>query len=247
MKTTILGVLALLAAMTGRAQTEFEAQASVTEAVDRTVSPTECSEWLAPFDAVEVDASAEIRFVAVPATEAPRIVYDTKGDDNTKFRAEVRGGVLRIRERAHPYRSERTSVTVCYNTLRSLKLTDAKASFGSVLTAPMFDLTVGARSTLDAEIDVQDLAMELSGDSRAMLTGKVRYLTLEASTGRVDAEGLVCESAVVTAKNKARVTLDATDRLEAATATEGTIGYKRTPALLRTAQNLLAGSIGRVE
>ena len=265
MRTTILSAAALLAVAAGQAQTGFGTQISVTSPTTddnaaRTAGTTAAtvvpasealpagrSEWLAPFDAVEVDATVDIRFVEVPATEAPRIVYDTKGDDNTKFRAEVRNGVLHIRERADMHRTARTQVTVNYNTLRSLTITDANATFANTLAAPMFDLTVGARSSVDIHADIQDLMMELSGDSRAKLTGAVRYLTLSVSTGRVDALDLRCESAVVTAKNKAEVTVDVADRLEAKAVTSGSIFYKRMPVLLRTSQSLLAGTIGRIE
>lgn len=267
MRKTILSAAALLAVLTVRAQSGFGTQISVTsptqsgtaasaaapsdttpaDAVLAAGSPSARSQWLAPFDAVEVDATVDIRFAEVPATEAPRIVYDTKGDDNTKFRAEVRNGVLRIRERADSHRTDRTQVTVCYNTLRSLTVTDARVSFANTLTAPMFDLTVGARSEVDLHADIQDLMMELSGDSRARLTGAVRYFTLDVSTGRVEALDMTCVSVIVTAKNKAQVTLDATDRLEARSATDASILYKRTPSLLRTSQSLLAGTIGRIE
>ena len=63
----------------------------------------------------------------------------------------------------------------------------------------------------------------------------------------MDALDLRCESAVVTAKNKAEVTVDVADRLEAKAVTSGSIFYKRMPVLLRTSQSLLAGTIGRIE
>lgn len=247
MKKSILSALALLLTLAVRAQADFETGTTVPATEAATLSPTERSEWLMPFGAVVIDATAEVRFVAVSAAEAPRIVYDTKGDYTTKFRAEVRDGVLRIRERADSHRLERTIVTVHYTALQSLTVTDAKVTFGNLLTASMFDLTIGARASFEAEIAVDDLAMELSGDSRATLSGKARYLTLTASTGQVDAAELECMSAVVSVKNKARVTIDATDRLEAKSATDGTIGYRREPNLLRATQSLLAGDIGRIE
>ncbi len=247
MKKSISSALALLLALTVRAQADSDGAAAVSAASAATLSPTERSEWLMPFDAVAIDATAEVRFVEAATGEAPRIVYDTKGDSATKFRAEVRDGVLRIRERADMHRLGRTVVTVYYTALRSLTTTDARVTFGNVLTAPMFDLTVGARSSFEAELAVDDLFMDLSGDSRATLSGRVRYLTLTASTGRVEAAELECMAAVVSAGNKARVTIDATDRLEAKSSTNGTIGYKRMPNLLRTTQSLLAGEIGRIE
>ena len=190
-------------------------------------------EWLAPFEAVEVDAAVAIRFEQAPAGEAPSIRYDTQGDDDTKFRAEVRGGVLRIRERVDLHRPRRTTVVVRYEALRSLVLTDAEAEVDGVLTATFFDLTVGARASLTAAVEVQDLLIELSGESRATLTGQVRYLTLQASTGTVDAAGMTCMAARASVQNRARVTLDVTDRLETRTATGATIDCAAPPALVR--------------
>lgn len=235
MKRTILSAAALLLALAGRAQTDSVAQAS--DAVDLSAAGTERSQWLTPFDRVEVDAAVEIRFERVPDSQAPSILYDTKGDDDTRFRAEVREGTLRIRERVDLHRPRKTSVTVRYNALRALTLTDATATVEGVLTATLFDLTVGARSSFEAELDVQDLAMDLSGDSRAVLTGRVRYLTLEASTGQVDAAGMTCMAARVNAQNRARVTLDATDRLETRITTGAAVDNKTTPTLLRNNRN----------
>ncbi len=173
-----------------------------------------------------------------PDNKAPRIVYDTKGDSTTKFRAEIKNQTLRIRERADIHRRDRTIVTVYYTTLESLRLTDATVRFEGPLKARLFDLAVGARSSVEAEIDVQDLMMDLSGEeSRAKLHGQVRYLTLFASTGVADAAGVVCETARVVARNKARVSVDAIERLEARATSGAKIDYKTEPKLLRFSQS----------
>lgn len=238
MKHPILSALALLAMCTAHAQAEFETQASVGQADNLPVSPTERSEWLTPFTEVEIDASVDILFVRTPDNKAPRIVYDTRGDSTTRFRAEVKDRTLRIRERANMHRRDRTIVTVHYNTLEALRLTDAAVRFEGVLTARLFDLTVGARASVEAELDVQDLMMELSGEeSRATLRGETRYLTLFASTGTVDAAKLACTAARVTAKNKARVSVDAVERLEARATGGAKIDYKTEPKLLRFSQS----------
>ncbi|WP_288845059.1 DUF2807 domain-containing protein [uncultured Alistipes sp.] len=238
MKHPILSAMALLMMCTAHAQAEFETQASVGQASTLPVSPTERSEWLASFTAVEVDASVDLLFVRTPDNKAPRIVYDTKGDSTTKFRAEIKNQTLRIRERADIHRRDRTIVTVYYTTLESLRLTDATVRFEGPLKAKLFDLTVGARSSVEAEIDVQDLMMDLSGEeSRAKLHGQVRYLTLFASTGVADAAGVVCETARVVARNKARVSVDAIERLEARATSGAKIDYKTEPKLLRFSQS----------
>ena len=110
MKKMILSAVMLVFAASGRAQ---EAGAA---------SPTEHNEWLTTFEAVAVDADLDIKFVKVPDTEAPKIVYDTKGSYTSKFRAEVKDKTLRISEKYDSRRPDRTQVTVYYNTLQSVSL-----------------------------------------------------------------------------------------------------------------------------
>lgn len=94
--------------------------------------------------------------VQVPDTEAPKIVYDTKGSTMTKFRAEVRDGVLRISERRDSRRAERTAVTVYYNTLQKLTVQEASVSFDAPFRATLFDLVLGSSAQLKATLDVAD-------------------------------------------------------------------------------------------
>ena len=180
MKKMILTAVMLAAAALCRAQQPAETG--------------ERREWLTSFTAVEVSAPLDIRFVPVPDTEAPKIVYDTKGSYTTRFRAEVRDKVLRISERADARRPDRTSVTVYYNSLERIAIADAVATFDSTLVATVLDLTVGGMAQVTARMDVKDLKMELSGKSSATLTGDVRYLSLFVSTGRVGAGGDVRRS-----------------------------------------------------
>ena len=81
-----------------------------------------------------VGAALDIRFVPVPDTEAPKIVYDTKGSYTTKF--SRRGAGTRCcasSERADARRPDRTSVTVYYNSLERIAIADAVATFDSTL------------------------------------------------------------------------------------------------------------------
>ena len=151
MKKMILSAVMLVFAASGRAQ---EAGAA---------SPTEHNEWLTTFEAVAVDADLDIKFVKVPDTEAPKIVYDTKGSYTSKFRAEVKDKTLRISERPDSRRPDRTEVTVYYNTLQSVSLSGAAAVFEGTVDAVQLDLTLGRKASLTAAFDVKDLRMELTG------------------------------------------------------------------------------------
>lgn len=233
MKKMILTALMLAAAALCRAQQPAEAG--------------ERREWLTSFTAVEVSAPLDIRFVQVPDTEAPKIIYDTKGSYTTKFRAEVRDKVLRITERADARRPERTSVVVYYNSLDRIAIADAAASFDGTLTATLLDMNVGGMAQVTAALDVKDLKMELTGKSTATLTGSVRYLSLFVSTGKLEAPGLEVMSAEVNVTSSGTASLWVTDRFEGKTSTGGKITYKGAPPVVRSGSKFMGGDITRTE
>ena len=233
MKKMILTAVMLAAAALCRAQQPAETG--------------ERREWLTSFTAVEVSAPLDVRFVQVPDTEAPKIVYDTKGSYTTKFRAEVKDKTLRISEKPDSRRPERTEVTVYYNALRAVSLSGAAATFEGTLDAAVLDVTVNRKASLTAKLDVKDLKMEQTGYSTANLSGSVRYLTLYVSTGKVAASDLEVMSAEVNAQSKAEVSLWITDRFVGKTTTNARISYKGDPKIVRGGAKFMGGEINRVE
>ncbi|MDE6569739.1 MAG: DUF2807 domain-containing protein [Alistipes sp.] len=211
------------------------------------VSASAKNEWLASFSSVQVNAPLDIVFIRIPAHEAPKIVYDTKGSYTSKFRFEVKNHVLRISERDDERHPERTEVTVYYNTLESLSVIGATVRFHEPIVGDLFDLTVGTRALLTATLDVKDLKMEVSGRSSATLNGSARYLTLAVATGSVEALDLEVMCARVNVTTGGSLTLNVTDRLEATTATNGSIRYKAKPAIMRSEIRLMGGTIDRIK
>ncbi|MCM1300140.1 MAG: DUF2807 domain-containing protein [Alistipes senegalensis] len=221
--------------------------AQTTESTPAEASASAKSEWLTTFSSVQITAPLDIVFIRIPAYEAPKIVYDTKGSYTTKFRFEVKNHVLRISEREDERRPGRTEVTVYYNTLESLSVTDATALFREPIVGDLFDLTLGTRAALTATLDVKDLKMEVSGRCTATLDGTARYLTLSAATGTIDALDLEVLSARVNATTGSSVTLNVTERLEAVTATNGSVHYKTEPPIMRNEIRLMGGAIEQVK
>lgn len=233
MKKLILSVVMLAAAVAARAQ--------------QTTPAGQQSEWLPTFNAVVATGSFDVVLVKVPDTEAPRIIYDTKGSYTTKFRAEVKDKVLQIREKSDSRRPERTEVTVHYNDIRQLTATDAAVTFADTVRQSMLDLTLGGYATLTAVMDVADLEMIASGHCKATLSGRARYLTLSASSSAIDAASLETMSARINAQSNATVGVTVTDRLEGRTSTNGSIRYKGTPGIIRNAMKFMAGDIEPLE
>ena len=203
-------------------------------------------EWLTSFTAVEVAAPLDIHFVQVPETEAPRIIYDTKGSTSMRFRFEVRDRILTVTERPDARRAERTQVTVYYNSLERIAIADAAATFDSTLTATVLDLTIGGMARVKAPLQVKDLKLEQTGKSHASLTGTARYLTLFLSSGSLDATSLEVMSAEANVTGSGSASLWVTDRFEGRTSTGGKIAYRGNPTIIRGGEKFMGGDITRI-
>ena len=234
MKKLFFSIVMIAAALGARAQQTAPAVA-------------EKSEWLPAFTRIEASGAFDVVFERVPDSEAPKIVYDTKGSYTTKFRAEVKDRVLHIRERIDSRRPERTQVRVCYNTLSSFALTDAKASLADTLRQSLLDVALSGGASLEGALEVQDLDMSVSDKASALLGGSARYLTLQVSGGQVNAAELETMSARVSAQSNAEVRVWVTDRLEARTSTGAVLRYRGEPAIVRTALKFMGGEIKPLE
>jgi Protein of unknown function (DUF2807). len=234
MKKLFFSIVMIAAALGARAQQTAPAAA-------------EKSEWLPAFTRIEASGAFDVVFERVPDSEAPKIVYDTKGSYTTKFRAEVKDRVLHIRERIDSRRPERTQVRVCYNTLSSFALTDAKASLADTLRQSLLDVALSGGASLEGALEVQDLDMSVSDKASALLGGSARYLTLQVSGGQVNAAELETMSARVSAQSNAEVRVWVTDRLEARTSTGAVLRYRGEPAIVRTALKFMGGEIKPLE
>lgn len=234
MKKLFFSIVMIAAALGARAQQTAPAAA-------------EKSEWLPAFTRIEASGAFDVVFERVPDSEAPKIVYDTKGSYTTKFRAEVKDRVLHIRERIDSRRPERTQVRVCYNTLSSFALTDAKASLADTLRQSLLDVALSGSASLEGALEVQDLDMSVSDKASALLGGSARYLTLQASGGQVNAAELETMSARVSAQSNAEVRVWVTDRLEARTSTGAVLRYRGEPAIVRTALKFMGREIKPLE
>ncbi len=207
----------------------------------------ERSEWLTSFDDVVVEGVMDIRFVRIAEDEAPKVVYDTKGNYTTKFSATVKDRILTVRERTDARRPEPTVVTVYYNAINSITVTDALVTFKDVLSQKTFDLTLTGQADMTAEMDVKDIDAAMTGRSKLTLTGAATYLTLNIATGKFDGVGLECAAARVVAQSGAEAKVWAVDRLEGSTSTNGVIRYKAAPDLLRISRKFMAGDVKPLE
>lgn len=209
---------------------------------------TQRNEWMPEFTAVKVSAAIEIKFVQVPETEAPRIVYDTKGVEDTKFKAGVdKKGVLTVTEKILRDKRSQTVVEVYYHSLESLEVSDAYVEFDNTVKEKMMRIDISGGAKLAAEVDITDLEIGLSGkNTRAKFTGKARYVEISASSGLLDASEMEAMSVDVVSNYGAGVAVRVSERLKAAASTSATISYRGTPTIIKGRASVLGGSVKEV-
>ena len=205
-------------------------------------------QWTSSFTSLDVDASIKLTLTPVGEDEAPYIIYDTKGVESSKFTMEVdRDGVLKIRERYDPKRVGVTEVKLYYNSLIDIRLSRADTHVDGVLTGKIMDIDVSNGAQLVAEVDVKDIKIRISGDSRVEISGSTIYHDADVATAKYNAVELESVSTIVRAEHNAEVKVDAIGRLEAKSSTGGKIFYKSEPELLRTEKSLFGVDVQQLK
>lgn len=202
------------------------------------------TDWLRPFNSVKIDGPMKVVFTQTDAPESVRIIYDTKGSIDSKFKFEIdKKGTLVVSERPDPKRTELTEVTIYYNSLSDIKIAHAKAEFTEKIQRDILDLSVSGGAIVSLEIETLDVAIECTGQSRLSLTGSTKYLTMRASTAKIDCSGLSTVSSTIDGSNSAEIRLVVSERLEATTSTGAKLLYKGHPIILRDHAVIFGGDI----
>lgn len=201
-------------------------------------------QWTTSFNAIDVDAPIKLKLIKIGKDDAPYIIYDTKGVYTSKFTAETdKNGVLKIRERNDIKRESITEVEVYFNELGDIAISKADTSVEGTLSSPLLDIRISSDAKFVADIDVMDLMIDITGKCRVVLSGKALYQTAEIASAEYDAFDLESMSTVVTSAHNAIVKVNASQRLEAKTATGGKIYYNTYPEILRREISVFGGEI----
>lgn len=218
------------------------AQLSAQEIASGTSGPMK--QGLTRFDAIDVDAPIKLTLTKISDSEIPYILYDTKDVYTSKFSFEVdKSGVLKIRERNDPKRESITEVHVYYNHLKSISISRADVVTEEVIDAHLLDINISNDAHFIAEIDTQDLKINITGKCRVEISGEALYQTADVATAIYNAINLSTMSTTVSVSHNANATIDATQRLEAKSTTGGTINYKSTPDIYREEISLFGGEV----
>lgn len=200
-------------------------------------------QYLAPFSTLDVDAPVKLTLVKIEEHEAPYIIYDTKGAEDPKFSFEVKDKKLKVRERNDSSRKTVTEVTIGFTHLEDISIAKADTKVEGVLTSKILDIYISKDAHFTAEVDVLDIMIYISGDSRVELTGQTEYHTAEVSSAHYNAHQMSSVSSIVDSSHSGVVRVSADERLELKTSTGGKIYYYSQPVILRSIVTTFGGEI----
>lgn len=203
-------------------------------------------ENLSSFNSIDVNAPIKLTLIKIDKSEAPYIIYDTKGCYTSKFEFEVQkkgDGILKIDERSDSKRDSVTEVEVYFNELTDISISKADVTVIGTLDTQLIDLYISNDSHFVADVDTLDIKVYASGKCCIILTGKARYQTVDISTADYNAAKLNTVSTVASSSHNATVKVNALERLEAKSSTGGKILYCIEPIILRSEITLFGGEI----
>ncbi|MBQ7855543.1 MAG: DUF2807 domain-containing protein [Alistipes sp.] len=242
----ILTLIAMVITCSVQAQNSTPPQAGTTEQAAVSVPRTD---YLAPFEKIAISGPIVVNFCRVESPDDIKIVYDTKNNIASRFRAQIdRNGVLHLTDRFDTKQFPvTTDVTVYHTGLKSISINQATATFDSPLDSRILDLSVSGGAVVTATIHALDTFVECTGKSRLKLDGDSRYFKISVSTAKVDAFDLTTVSLDVNASHNAEVRLTVTERLEAVTSTSAKLLYKGRPEIIRNRNSMFGGDILAIE
>lgn len=246
MRRLILALISMMTVCLAQAQDTAVTQPDTTAQPTVSVPKTD---YLAPFEKIAVSGPIVVKFCRVENPDDIKIVYDTKNNIASRFRAQVdRYGVLHLSDRFDTKQFPvTTDVTVYHTMLNEISINQATATFDSALESRILDLSVSGGAVVTATIHTLDTYVECTGKSLLKLDGDSRYFKIVVSTAKVDAFKLSTVSLDVNASHNAEVRFTVTERLEAVTSTSAKLLYKGTPEIIRNRNSMFGGDILAIE
>ena len=244
MKRLIIAIVFVMTTLVASSQVvNADSAPAANSAVEQVVSMPK-TDWLQPFGGVKIDGPMNVVLKRVGTVEESKITYDTKGNITSKFKFELdKNGILVVSERVDPKRTTVTDVIIYYHTLSEVKVARAKVEFEDKIENKMFDLHVSSGAMVSLTLKTFDLAAECTGPSRVTLKGEAKYLTMRASTAKVDASDFSTVSSIIDVAHSAEVRVMVSERLECTTSTGARLLYKGKPTILRDHSMIFGGDI----
>jgi hypothetical protein len=185
------------------------------------------------FTGIKVIAACEINYHASPSES---VTLEIQPNLREHYTVEVRDGVLHIGTEKGVRINLGTSIpilTVYAPTLTGLDMAGAGTfTAHDTITADSFTMVVSGAASGEADLDVKDASVILSGAGTFNLTGRADTAQLRMSgAGSLDALGLITRVADVTMSGVGMVRIHCTDDLRIDAGGVGSVEYRGSPGI----------------
>lgn len=198
---------------------------------------------LAPFSNVELSGKLNVQLIAA---EQPSIEIKLNNADIGRLAWNVADETLSVRLKPGGNSGGNADVTIYYTAFSRIKISGASVILSTPFEGVMLDADLSAGAIFNGEFHTRDIALKITGNSVANLSGETRYLTVSASSGaKADSRGLTAEDANISASSGANVYLQGTDRIQITSETGAAVFYRGEPEVLRTTAKLM-GTINNI-
>lgn len=201
------------------------------------------SEGSLAFDKVEFLGNLTAKLIPSDTT---RIIIKLTDAEINRLVWNVKDGVLSVRFKPGMNNKGQADVTLYYDSLSQVKVSEANVSIDGVIHGVMFDVDLSAGATLGATVAVKDLYMKVAGNSAAHIEGEVTYYTLFAGAkSKVDTRSMMAQDVRVEAGSGAEVYVGVDERLQLSADMGASIFYKGSPEILRLSSKMM-GTINNI-
>lgn len=201
------------------------------------------SEDVGAFGSVSLSGNVRVELVKSDRNSIDVKLYDA---DIKYFKWAVSKEQLSVSLRPMQTGKGYAEIVVNYrDTLQSVSLNSAELSIPEPVVGKVLRLTVSGGGKLNAEVDVLDLELLVSGNSAVELKGTAKYVSLRATEkSRVDIRAVECVSMYAETTTGAEAYVTATERLAANAKTGSTIFYRGAPAITKDLSSRFSNTVG---
>ncbi|MDL2320054.1 DUF2807 domain-containing protein [Alistipes sp. OttesenSCG-928-B03] len=200
------------------------------------------SDQVADFHAVSVSGNINVELIPAAENSVDIQLYDS---DIKKFKWSVSNGTLSLSLRPTSGAKARADVRVYYKgALQNISVVDARVTAMDLISHTL-RISVAGGANFTADLDAQDLELEVTGNSVALVSGMAKYATLRATErSRVDTRKMDAVSVEAEAATTAELYVTANERLVANAKSGATIFYAGSPSIFKDRSTKVSSSIG---
>ena len=184
---------------------------------------------LGSFSGIEVSSGINVYVKFGTVSDSIKVVADENLHE--LIQTEVKGDILRIRVKKVIREAEEKNIFISVNSLDRIDVSSAAEIKGeNVLVCDGLKINISSAGELDIEIQAEDVNIEMSSSSFALLTGTARKIKADVSSAaHLQASDLISEKCNLKVSSAGNIEVNVSDVLNGDASSAGRIIYQGNP------------------